>query len=93
MHTFCSSFFSSTKVFRQELLPLKTRQLTPFWLLMVIKVIISYDNFIAIDPTKKIGGDLVFLIFTDKNFIADNRELPEWKPGLREKISGSMIDI
>ena len=34
--------------------------------LLVVKVIISCDNFIAIDPVKKkLGHDLVFLIFTD----------------------------
>ena len=42
---------------------------------LVIKVIISYDNFIATDPMKKnLGHDLVFLIFTDKN-LAGNKNL------------------
>ena len=42
--------------------------------ILVIKVIISYDNFIAIDPMKKIGARFSFLIFTDKKFIAGKQE-------------------
>ena len=41
---------------------------------LVIKVIISYDNLIAIDPMKNLGHDLVFLIFTDKS-LAGNKNL------------------
>ena len=76
MHTFCSSFlFVHESVQTRIVAP----QNPPIDTFLVIKVIISYDNFIAIDAMKKNWGegDLVFLILTDKNFIADNRELPE----------------
>ena len=73
MHTFCSSLtkFSSTK-------SVQTRFVAPQKPLidsvLVIKVIISYDNFIAIDPMKNLGHDLVSLIFTDKN-LTGNKNL------------------
>ena len=55
---------------------------------MVIKVIISNDKFIAIyTMKKKLGLDLVFLIFTDKN-LASNKNLV-----LRKKIAENMINI
>ena len=62
MHTFCSSLmkFSSKKVLRQHLLPLKNRQSKTF---LVIKVIINHDNFIAIDPMKKFGARFSFSDF------------------------------
>ena len=41
---------------------------------LVIKVIISYDNFMAIDPMEKFGARFSFLIFTDKN-LAGNKHV------------------
>ena len=43
------------EVFRQDSLPLKTRQSTPVWLLLI-------------DQLKTFGARLVFLIITDWNF-------------------------
>ena len=40
----------------------------------VIKVIIGYENFIAMDPMKNLGHDLLFMSFTDKN-LASNKNL------------------
>ena len=67
MHTFCSSLtkFSSTK-------SVQTRFVAPqkplIDTVLVIKVIISYNSFIAIDPMKKFRVRFSFLIFMDKNF-------------------------
>ena len=81
MHTFCSSLtkFSSTK-------NVQTRFVAPQKLLintfLAIKVIISYDNFIAIDLMKKFGAQFSSLIFTDKN-LAGNKNLVQGKKLLR----------
>ena len=57
MHTFCSSLTKSVQ----------TRFVTPQKPLidtfLVIKVIISYDNFMAIDPMKKFGARFSFSDF------------------------------
>ena len=73
MHTFCSSLmkFSSTKSVQTTFGAPQKPSIETF---LVIKVIISCDNFTAIDPMKKLGHDLVFLIFTDKN-LAGNKNL------------------
>ena len=77
MHTFCSwlTKFSSTESVQTRFVAPQNPSIDTF---LVIKVIISYDNFITIDidPKKKInlGHDLVFLIFTDKN-LAGNKNL------------------
>ena len=73
MHTFCSSLkkFSSMKSVQTRFVAPQKPLIDTF---LVIKVIISEDNFIAIDPIKHLGHDLVFLIFTDKN-LADNKNL------------------
>ena len=55
---------------------------------MVIKVIISYDNFIAIDPMKKFGARFSFSDFHIQKFSRQQE-----KPGLREKITENMINI
>ena len=77
MHTFCSSLtkFSSTK-------SVQTRFVAPQELLidtfLVIKVIISYENFIAIDPMKKFGARFSFsdfLIFLIEKCLACNKNL------------------
>ena len=59
MHTFCSSLkkFSSTKSVQTRLVAPQKMLLDTF---LVIKVIISYDNFIAIDPMKKFGARFSF---------------------------------
>ena len=73
MHTFCSSLtkFSSTKSVQTKFVAPQKPLLDTF---LVIKVNISYDNFIAIDPMKKSGARFSFLIFTDKN-LAGNKNL------------------
>ena len=54
---------------------------------LVVKVIISYDNFIAIDPVKKFEARFSFSDFHGQKF--------SWQqePGLREKITENMINI
>ena len=54
---------------------------------MVIKVIISYDNFIAIDSMKKFGARFSFSDFHGQKFSRQQ------EPGLREKITENMINI
>ena len=54
---------------------------------LFIKVIISYDNFIAIDPMKKFGAQFSFSDFHGQKF----SRLQE--PGLKEKITENMINI
>ena len=54
---------------------------------LVIKVIISYDNFIGTDPTKKFGARFGFSDFHGQKF-SRQQEL-----GLREKITENMINI
>ena len=54
---------------------------------LVIKVIISYDNFIAIDPMKKFGALLSFSDFHGQKFSRQQ------EPGLKEKITENMINI
>ena len=53
----------------------------------VIKVIISYDNFIAIDPMKKFGARFSFSDFHRQKLSRQQ------EPGLREKIIENMINI
>ena len=54
---------------------------------LVIKVIISYDNFIAIDPMKKFGTRFSFSDFHGQKFSLQR------EPGLREQITENMINI
>ena len=73
MHTFCSSLtkLSSTK-------SVQTRFVAPqkplIDTLLVIKRIISYDNFIAIDPMKKFWARFSFSDSQGKN-LAGNKNL------------------
>ena len=73
MHTFCSSLtkFSSTK-------SVQTRFVAPQKLLidtfLVIKEIISYDKFIAIDPMKKFRARFSFSDFQGQK-LAGNKNL------------------
>ena len=86
MHTFSSSLtkFSSTK-------SVQTRFVAPQKLLIVpsfvIKVIMSYDNFLAIDPMKKFGARSSFSDFHEQRFSRQQ------EPGLREKITENMTNI
>ena len=62
MHTFCSSLmkFSSMKSVQTRFVAPQKPLIDTF---LVIKVIISYENFIAIDPIKKFGARLSFSDF------------------------------
>ena len=76
MNTFCLSLMkvSSSKSVQTTFVAPQKWSIETFNNQKVIKVIISYENFIAIDPMKKFGHDLVFLSFTDKN-LASNKNL------------------
>ena len=50
-------------------------------------MIISYDNFIVIDPMEKFGGRFSFSDFHGQKFIRQQ------EPGLRKKITKNMINI
>ena len=54
---------------------------------LVIKMIISYDNFIAIVPMKKFGARVSFSDFHGQKFSRQQ------EPGLKEKITENMINI
>ena len=86
MHTFCSSLtkFSSTKSVQIKLFAPQKPLIDTF---LVIKVIISHDNFIAIDPMKNFGTRFSFSDFHGQKF---NRQQ---EPGLRAKITENMINI
>ena len=86
MHTFCSSLtkFSSTKSVQTRFVAPEKPLIDTF---LVIKVIISYDNFIAIDPMKKFGARFSFFDFHGQRFSRQQ------EPGLREKITENMINI
>ena len=86
MHTFFSSLtkFSSTKSVQTKFVaPLKPLIDT----FLIIKVIISYDNFIAIDQMKKFGTR-----FSLPDFHGQKFSRPQ-EPGLRAKITENMINI
>ena len=86
MHIFCSSLtkFSSMK-------SVQTRFVTPekplIDIFLVIKVIISYSNFIAIDPMKKFEARFSFSDFHGQKLSRQQ------EPGLREKITENMTNI
>ena len=86
MHTFCSSLtkFLSTKSIQTRFVAPQKPLIDTF---MVIKVIISYDNFITIDPMKKFGARFSFSDFDGQKFSRQQ------EPGLREKITDNMINI
>ena len=67
MQTFCSSLtkFSSTKSVQTIFVVPQKLLIDTF---LVIKVIISYDNFIAIDPIKKFGARFSFSDFHGQKF-------------------------
>ena len=74
--------FSSTKSVQTTFVAPQKPSIKTFF---VIKVIISYDNFIAIDPMKKFGARFSFSDFHGKKFSQQQ------EPGLREKITENMI--
>ena len=86
MHRFCSSLtkFSFTKSVQTRFVAPQKPLIDTF---LVIKVIISYDSFLAIDPTKTFGAQFSFSDFHVQTF--------SWQqePGLREKITENMINI
>ena len=86
MHTFCSSLteFSSMKSVQTRFVAPQKPFIDTF---LVIKVIISNDNFIAMDPMKKFEARFSFSDFHVQKF--------RWQeePGLREKITENMINI
>ena len=86
MHTFCSSLmkFSFTKSVQTRFAAPQKPLIDTF---LVIKVIVSYDNFIAIDPMKKFGARFSFTDFHGQKFSRQQ------EPGIREKITENMINI
>ena len=85
MHMFCASL---TKI--SSTISVQTRFVAPQKLSidtsLVIKLI-SYDSFIAIDPMKKFGARFSFSDFDGQKFSRQQ------EPGLREKITETMINI
>ena len=73
MHTFCSSLtkFSSTKSVQTRFVALQKPLIDTFF---VIKVIIDYDSFIAMDPIKKFGPQFSFSDFHGQN-LSGNKNL------------------
>ena len=86
MHTLCSSLtkFSSTKSVQTRFVAPQKPLIDTF---LVIKVTISYDNFIAIDLMKKSEARFSFSDFHEQEFSRQQ------EPGLREKITENMINI
>ena len=80
IHTFCSSLtkFSSMKSVQTRFVAPQKPLINTF---LVIKVIINYDNFIAIDLMKKFGARFCFSDFHRQKFSRQQ------EPGLREKIT------
>ena len=70
MHTFCSSLtkFSSTKSVQTRFAVLQKPLIDNF---LVIKMIISYDNFIAKDPMKKFVARFSFSDFHGQKFTSN----------------------
>ena len=85
MHTFCSSLtkFSSTKSVQTRFVAPQIPLIDTF---LVIKVIISYDNFIAIDPMKN------WAQFSCSDFQGQKFSRQQ-ESGLKEKITDNMINI
>ena len=67
MYTFCSLLmkFLSTKCVQTRFVDPQKSLIDTF---LVIKVIISYDNFITIDPMKKFGARFSFFDFHVQKF-------------------------
>ena len=86
MHTFCSSLtkFSSTKSVQTTFVAPQKPLIDTF---LVIKVIISYDNFIVIGPMKKIGARFSFSDFHGQKLSRQQER------GLRKKTTENMVNI
>ena len=86
MHTFRLSLtkFSSRKSVQTRFVAPQKPLIETF---LAIKVIISYDNFIAIDPMKKFGARFSFSDFHGQKFSRQQ------EPGLKEKITENMTNI
>ena len=86
MHTFYSSLtkFSSTKSVQTRFAAPQKPLIDTF---LVIEVIISNDNFIAIDPMKQFGARFSFSDLHGQKFSRQQ------ETGLREKITENMINI
>ena len=86
MHAFCSSLkkVSFTKSVQTRFVAPQKPLIDTF---LVIEVIISYDNFIVIDPMKKSGARFSFSDFHGQKFSRQQ------EPGLREKITENMTNI
>ena len=86
MHTFCSSLtkFLFTKSIHTRFVAPQKPLIDTF---LVIKMIISNDNFIAIDPMKKIVARFSFSDFHGQKFSRQQES------GLREKITENMVNI
>ena len=86
MNTFYSSLtkFSSTKSVQTRFVAHQKPLIDSF---LVIKMIISYNNCIAIDPMKKVGARFSFSDFHGQKFSRQQES------GLREKITENMINI
>ena len=85
MHTFCSSSltkFSSTKSVQTRFVAPEKPSIDTF---LVIKVIVSYDSFIAIDPMKKIEARFKFSDFHGQKFSRQQ------EPGLTLKALGCVF--
>ena len=85
MHTFCSLLmkFSFKKSVQTRFVAPQKPLIDTF---LVIKVIISHGNFIAIDPMKIFGARFSFSDFHEQIFSRQQ------EPGLREKITEHMIN-
>ena len=70
MHTFCSSLmkFWSTKSVQTTFVAPQKPSIETFNSQKVIKVIISFENFIVIDPINKSGTRFSFSEFHRQNF-------------------------
>ena len=86
MHTFCWSLtkVSSTKSLQTRFVAPQKPLINTF---SGVKVIISYDNFIATDPMKKSG-----VRFSSSDFHGQKFSRQQ-ETGLREKITENMINI
>ena len=74
MHTSCSSLtkFSSTKSVQTRFVAPQKPLIDTF---LVIKVIISYDNFIAIEPMKKFRARFSFSDFHGQKLLGINEDM------------------
>ena len=89
MHTFCSSLkkFSSTKSVQTRFVAPQKPLIDTFLVITVITSYNNFNNFIAIDPMKKLGARFSFSDFHEQKFSRQQ------EPRLKEKITENMINI